>query len=61
MLHCVAIRGQWISMKHKEALPDLCAGISVTFQIGVGVGVATAINSVEQEWGQGLHSYLGCP
>ena len=59
MLHRVATRGRWLSIEHKENLLDLCAGISVTFQIEMGVGVATAVISTEQNWGQELHSYPG--
>lgn len=50
-----------MSIEHKENLLDLCAGISVTFQIEMGVGVATAVISTEQNWGQELHSYPGSP
>lgn len=49
MLHRVATRGRWLSIEHKENLLDLCAGISVTFQIEMGVGVATAVISTEQD------------
>lgn len=47
MLHPVASRGRWLSMEHKEKLLYLCAGISVTFQIEKGVGVATAVISTK--------------
>jgi hypothetical protein len=48
-LHHVATRGWWLSIEHKKNLLDLCAGISVTFQIEMGVGVATAVISTEQD------------
>ena len=41
-------------MKAQEDLPDLCASNLVTFKIGMGLGVATAVSSTEQDWGRGF-------